>query len=474
MQRVCQISLEEGFHCYDEMFMWAHDLIARTPECAAFIRDRFPVLFLDEAQDNSEDQSALLALVFRVGGTATLRQRFGDSNQAIFDSIAGSGAVTDKFPESSVKRDLPDSHRFGQRIADLAAPLGLDPQQLKGKGPATSLVSESAEEQHTLFLFGNGAEHKVLSAYAEVLLATFSNEGLAAGSFIAVGQVHRPPVSEDPAKTPQHIGQYWPEYSHELTGQDPKPATLRDYILLGIAKTLAMGETRFGVEAITSGIMRLVSMTEGKTDLSRGRLAHQQIVRALSEHATIRRRYEYLICRFILKGLAPSKPLWEKVWTSLIKEVVETVAGAEVKSVEALQFLAWSDATPQGAPGKKKATAKYNVFKYPPDDHKVSIRVGSIHSVKGETCTAALILETFWYTHNLTSLRPWLDGSRFGAKEAGERDKARLKLHYVGFSRPTHLLCVAMKESSFWNDKGELDQSLIARMEARGWRVKLL
>jgi hypothetical protein len=71
-------------------------------------------------------------------------------------------------------------------------------------------------------------------------------------------------------------------------------------------------------------------------------------------------------------------------------------------------------------------------------------------------------------------LRPWLDGSRFGAKEAGERDKARLKLHYVGFSRPTHLLCVAMKESSFWNDKGELDQSLIARMEARGWRVKLL
>jgi ATP-dependent exoDNAse (exonuclease V) beta subunit len=35
----------------------------KVPGVVQVIRDRFPLLFIDEAQDNSEDQSAILARI---------------------------------------------------------------------------------------------------------------------------------------------------------------------------------------------------------------------------------------------------------------------------------------------------------------------------------------------------------------------------------------------------------------------------
>jgi hypothetical protein len=105
---------------------------------------------------------------------------------------------------------------------------------------------------------------------------------------------------------------------------------------------------------------------------------------------------------------------------------------------------------------------------------KVHIRVGPIHSVKGETNTATLVLETFWYDHNLEKAVPWLTGSKSGAGSAGTRQSTRLKLHYVAMTRPTHLLCLAVKRSSLEDEEGELDQRLIGGLESHGWRVEVI
>src|SRR3569832_1925636 len=83
----------------------------------------------------------------------------------------------------------------------------------------------------------------------------------------------------------------------------------------------------------------------------------------------------------------------------------------------------------------------------PPDGPAVDIRVGSIHSAKGETHTATLVLDTFFYDHHLRALRPWLLGQRLGQGTEGPRMCSRLKQHYVAFTRPTHLLAIAMRMS---------------------------
>jgi DNA helicase-2/ATP-dependent DNA helicase PcrA len=139
MVKVCKQSYEQGYFCYDEMFVWAKHALDECPTIVASLRRRFPLVFIDEVQDNSELQSALLHRVFFDGNISSIRQRFGDSNQAIFQHNESS-AETDKFP-ASPHVDLPNSHRFGPAIAKLADPLGVRPHGLVGCGPRTSFSS---------------------------------------------------------------------------------------------------------------------------------------------------------------------------------------------------------------------------------------------------------------------------------------------------------------------------------------------
>lgn len=97
----------------------------------------------------------------------------------------------------------------------------------------------------------------------------------------------------------------------------------------------------------------------------------------------------------------------------------------------------------------------------------MAIRVGSIHSAKGETHTATLVLETYWYAHNLESLLPWLGGTRSGCSSEGSRQESRLKVHYVAMTRPTHLLCLAMKKSTI-----DTENNLVQKLTVRGWVIQ--
>ncbi|MGH1420155.1 MAG: UvrD-helicase domain-containing protein, partial [Hyphomicrobiaceae bacterium] len=84
LSSLARLCAKDGYHRFEEVFMWAHDLLGKETEVAAAIRQRFPLLFIDEVQDNNEDQSALLHRLFIEGDGPVIRQRFGDSNQAIY------------------------------------------------------------------------------------------------------------------------------------------------------------------------------------------------------------------------------------------------------------------------------------------------------------------------------------------------------------------------------------------------------
>lgn len=470
----CQRSISDGYHCYDEMFVWAGELMDKVPGVVDVIRCRFPMLFVDEAQDNREGQSAILHRIFLADDAPVLRQRFGDGNQAIFDSIDAGETTTDTFPDDNVKKDLPNSYRFGQEIADLADPLGLSPYGLEGQGPKKPLASNESEARHTIFLFDDGHAQTVLDAYADLLIETFSERELLGGSFIAVGQVHRPPETEQSDKRPHHVGHYWPNYDPELTKIDPKPHSFVQYVFAGQGKAATAGEAQPAVEKVAAGILRLAAMAGGGTTLRRRRHNHRQVMSYLEESAETRERYLDVVANFALSSTAASKETWDERWREIVRIVAEAVANTSLSGADIDSFLEWKDNVGSQVLSSAAPKSSDNIYRYPKDGPNVHIRVGSIHSVKGETHTATLVLETFWYNHNLEKVLPWLNGSKSGAESAGKQQTARLKLHYVAMTRPTHLLCLAMKRSSLEDEKGELDQGLIGELERHGWRVKVI
>ena len=475
LQKACQETTREGYHCYDDMFVWADDMMNKWPYITGTIRGRFPLLFVDEAQDNSEEQSVILYRIFMDGNGAVIRQRFGDENQAIFDSIGVKEAKKDKFPVSEFR--LPNSHRFGPKIAQLADPLGLIPYGLKGHGPKKPLASGLPEGRHTIFLFGEDRIEKVLDAYAELLIETFSEEELVGGTFTAVGQIHRQPEKKEKQKFPHSIAHYWGDYDPELTRPDPRPKTFVEYVSVGMTRAESSGETYHFVQKIAEGVLRLAGMMDDRKSFFRYRHTHSYVLELLEECADVRWRYEDLVARLAVKREPVTKKMWETHWCDIVREIAEAIAGVSATNPEVEGFLAWKD----GAEGEMVPVAEKsrdNTYRYPRDDPKVHIRVGSIHSVKGETHTATLVLETYWQDqkgrHNMELLRPWLCGDKSGRADAGVHQESRLKLHYVATTRPSHLLCLAMKLSSFQNGQSELDDELIQKLGKRGWQIKLV
>jgi DNA helicase-2/ATP-dependent DNA helicase PcrA len=463
LQRVCRESCEEGYFCYSEMFLWAAELLDHTPKMREALRERFPLLFVDEVQDTSEQQSAFLFRLFMDGEGAVIRQRFGDSNQAIYQySSQKECTLTDPFPDPNLKRTIPNSHRFGQQIADLADPLGVTPQGLVGLGPSRrDEIPTNTDNRHTIFLFDDQTIGHVMPSYAAYLLEVFSESELRDGTFTAIGATHRPKEND---KVPRYVAHYWSEYDYELTATEPRPTTFLQYVAAGWALARSSGEVHYVVNKIADGILRLTAILNSTANLSARKRSHRYVRELLAGHPEAHRNYAEIVSALTADGAGNAVPSnWRGVWAPKIKAVSEVLSGTSVDSAEATAFLA-GQAEIEGYTQPSSTVQRDNVFRFPRQNPKVEVHVGSIHSVKGKTHTATLVLDTYYRKHHLEALKPWLLGKKSGGGVENDALLSRLRQHYVAMTRPSHLVCLAMREDCLTN----VD---VTALQNRGWRV---
>ena len=459
-------SCEEGYFCFDEMFIWANQLLDQHPDTISTIRQRFPLVFIDEAQDNSESQSALLHRIFCSGDAPSRRQRFGDSNQAIYASSGHSGATTDLFP-GNVVHPMPRSYRFGQELADLVKGLGVMPQPLVGAGPPNYLGIEPRAP--AIFLFDDESVQAVLARYAQHLLENFDGAALENGVFTAVAGVHETGEND---RIPRTMGHYMPSYDPSCARKETAPNSFAQYLARARFETADSRDTAKLVNATAAALLAASELVGGIHDQIARKSPHRRIVEILGDSDA---RASYLALQEIV--LTHQGDISSAVWAvealAHIEAVVRQLSGVDAMYGDVVTFLAAPQ--PQAiAPGEAAIVArKDNLFAYPPDTPRVRIRLGSIHSVKGETHTATLVLDSFFHKHHLSELKPWLLGTKSGGSSTngkgrqvleGPRIVGRLKLHYVAMTRPTHLLCLAMRKDAF--DEGELGELM-----GQGWTI---
>ena len=105
------------------------------------------------------------------------------------------------------------------------------------------------------------------------------------------------------------------------------------------------------------------------------------------------------------------------------------------------------------------SSKKINTFSA--DD--IDVEVCTVHSVKGQTHTATLYLETFYKTgggnYESQRLANQIKGNIF-TKSRTEVINQSVKMLYVGFSRPTHLLCFAVHKSRFDSHLSDVDRDV--------------
>jgi len=476
LQNVCKQSAKEGFFYYDELFVWADALLEDCPEITEAIQARFPIVFVDEVQDTQEMQSLLLSKVFPRSCGSVVVQRVGDSNQAIFSSpSAEDGATTDPFPDSSRIIGIANSFRFGAKIGSLANPysvLSVGDDGLIGVGP---MVWPSGQEmKHTIFLFDDDNIEGVLPSFGKLLLASFTDEQINHRKFkaMAIGAVKKEPEEDivpGSDKFPKSLCHYWNGFVPQMSKRDPMPKYMVNFIRVAQSKAKDAGSTSVAVEKIADGIIHLASYMGDIGGMKNRTYRHRAVLERLRDNQESKEIYTSLIRRLAISREDIEADIWEET-SQLIKTIAQKLCMEYSESQRVNEFLSWQSA--EGSLVDEMSTSRkaINTYEVTNDSRSVNIELDTIHNVKGQTHTATLVLETFNFKHDFEHLLGWVVGNKRNGAGAGKRQLKTLKLMFVGMTRPTHLLCLAMRKRAL--GEGDAFEENKAKLKSFGWHVE--
>lgn len=422
--KVVSDSRKRGEFTFNEMELYSLLSVEKKPVVKEIMKCRFPILFIDEAQDTKSDIWNLINLLYDGHEQDIIYQAYGDSNQAIFDSYEKMDE-SKHFPRANALEML-NSKRFVPEIAHLANAVALDKRQMAGE-----YTGFTKKIRNTIFLFDKNAEENVLVSFVNLIFDSFSDEELENNKKYGchvLGMVHKLGDEKSEKDFAARLSDYYPVYNPET--RKTVPATLIDYFYTAEEQINRTGEVSSKVEWIAKGIYKLMKKYPA-IDLSYSTNAFNSIIKTVENEDKVKIRTE-LWHLTNMKFQSPQE--WKIIVDTLFDMFSKYIKCRDARDDS---FVQW-----YGPRTNNCGDDVSNVKKYESDDGRsVELNFGSIHSSKGRTHLATLVVETKYHEYNLTSILPWLCGK---SAKLGKRNISRLKCQYVAMTRAKGLLCLAL------------------------------
>jgi DNA helicase-2/ATP-dependent DNA helicase PcrA len=417
--------LKEGILSFDDAYRLAQWYLDKYLFVRSIIRERFKYVFIDEMQDTAIHQLEILDTLFPAG--KVIIQRIGDPNQAIYNF--------EKNKNPWIPRDgyltLTGSLRFSQMICNVVRGVRYDCTD-----GLESICEGVASIAPYLILYKEGEERKVIPYFLEVLEKHKSALQIEEKDKIRVigwnGKVKEEKGNND------NIQKYFGKYSKAAQNKTRYFRNLKSYLLLSTQASYKSNNAKHYKDLIIEIISRF--LFEQGILINGQNPSTSRVLKYFEEN----KRFQDSIFVFsinIKMGLDIEKPLKQYFQTELLAFFEHTTL-----SNEAVLFL------------ENRNEEKHNLVIGQENNSNVCgefcgipIKVSTIHGVKGETHKATLYLETKYYSFDLEEIINHLTGNKMkGGKELGEQ---RQKMVYVGMSRASHLLCIALRNSAVDNTK---------------------
>lgn len=454
---VIENTQKEGYFTFGEMLLFAKKILNEHSDLAESIQQRFPILFIDEAQDTDLSQWELINKIFNKDNIKSIRQGYGDSNQAIYGNINVDDEVTN-FPRENALI-LSESRRFGADIAELSNTVAVSKEQMTG---TNNKFSGKGIEQ-TIFLFEKDKAEEVIKKYGQLLLNTFSDEELniyANEGCHVVGMVHDKKEETTEKNFPKGIYDYWNHYEAHKSSKTAVPKYLIEYFRIGIIDFQIHGEKNLQIEWIANGIRHLINKAKKSNYIPATRNTFACIQKALSQE----RNNEL---RELMKALSDiDTSINEKEWSGIIQILKSLLGFFDIDSYDTIKrfwkYVPDENVSYKDEELKQKILPNHYIYKDEQSGRSVDLEFGSIHSVKGRTHLSTLIVETFLRTHNMKKILKYLCG--IPPKAVGN-DQKRLKCQYVAMTRARALICLAIP-IDFVDDKAQ------GKLKNLGWKIE--
>lgn len=452
--------LKEGILHFDDAYFLAERYLHKyESQLKNLFANRFQFVFIDEMQDSYQHQIDIFDKIFDKG--RIIYQCIGDPNQAIFNSVS-EGCAWKPFNPLPIS----DSQRFSTKIADAIKNVRLDVSSpLVGNSTKQVLRNDEIKEEIKpyIIIFDDKDIKKVVGKFEDLIIKhklhipETTGQTPEKNKFKAIGWVGK----DKEAPTKHVIKHYFADDSYKKESIKTESFdNLADYLLKQELpkneKTVALSQSsKVYKDALINAFLKVLRIVgkkqeDGKyyTYTSFERMMHSD--KYLLEMASW------------IKRIVLGKDIKEDVKVFILNDL-KTFFNFQ-PNAELNTFL---DNPPKLKVGSNQKPKNY--LESESDGIKFQIDIATIHSVKGETHTGTLYLETFYYGYetNKGCFKDHLMKKEDRSKSFNARLKETLKMAYVGMSRPTHLLCVAIHKSSLSNfvqDKQDLVNA--------GWEVE--
>jgi DNA helicase-2/ATP-dependent DNA helicase PcrA len=432
--------LQQGYLHYDDGYTLANYQLKKHPKTKTILQQRFKYIFVDEMQDMDTHQYELLEkLFFDEGRSSSFYQRVGDCNQAIFNGF--SSHETHIWEQRQPTLYINGSHRINQNLAPLIQNLALTSNTVLGLRMNND--GSPIDIKPHIIVFDDTNIQNVISKYGEII------ERLQAEGKIPTNPKHKfAAVAWRKHHTDTDklgLSDYWNEYSTVKQENKIDYQVLEDYLLYFDKEIQTLTATRKSILNAFLKILRLEDIQDEKGRMfSKRKLMNHLKEKYSSEYKELKlKTFQWSMglikgnIEVVIEGIREYLPHFLSLFGTSITESTDFINNSSSTTLVTSQVVEQS-----------------NIY----ETNNIQIEVGTVHSVKGQTHIATLYLETFFQrgygNYESERIRNQILGTDINqilGTSVGGKGKIRqtAKMTYVGFSRATHLLCIAVHKNRF-------------------------
>jgi len=439
---------KSGILNYDDAYFFAELYLKHIPQIKIILQKRFSLVFIDEMQDMDTHQYSLLEEVFyNEGNSISVIQRIGDKNQAIYNSVKATEVWVDR---ADVLR-LSGSQRLSKPIADVVKKFALynnDNFDIVG-------LNECVVKPHIL-VFEDATIGNLIPQFAKIV-KTHKDNGSFTNPEKPVKVVCWNTDWKDDDTSRQDAAKLRLEDYHKGFKKDKsKPKQdydcLKSYLLFYDKNRKTLEPLRKNILNAFLKILRLENI-----DTSDGRpYTKKKLIDFIRENDL--KKYEELNLNLYNWSIGIIKGNTNDIWNEIRAYIPNFFAiFSQLALSTSASFI--NNETTVIAIGNSEEIEINNHYK----EDGLEIEITSVHAVKGQTHCATLYLESYYHSnYESERLTNQFLGNSFNDNRV--HHKSSIKMAYVGFSRPTDLLCIAIHKERFDAQLNGIDTNL--------WEVK--
>jgi DNA helicase-2/ATP-dependent DNA helicase PcrA len=419
--------LLSGILNYDDAYFLAECYLKEIPNIRTILHKRFSFVFVDEMQDMDTHQYNLLEKIFYYEGNGVSKiQRIGDKNQAIYNSVKATEVWQDR---AEILR-LNGSQRLSKPIADVVKKFAL-------YSDATfDIVGKyECEIKPHILVFDTANIGNIIPCFAQIVKDNGLENSEKPIKVICWNTDWKDDEASRNDVTKLRLEDYYKSFKKEKGKPKQDYDNLKSYLLY-YEKKKTLEPLR---KNILNAFLKILRLENINTADDRP-YTKKKLIDFIQEKDVT--KYDELNLNLYNWSIGIIQEKTAEVWNG-IKVYVPTLLAMFDKSISASTEFINNDIVYIPAE---------NIEIHTPTNHYkkdgLEIEITSVHAVKGQTHCATLYLESCYQgKHESERLSTQFLGNSFNDTKV--HHKSSTKMAYVGFTRPTDLLCIAIHKDRF-------------------------